>query len=280
MDEKGVSLALSPEPRRVVASRSKATALVEQIAAKHGVTVHAVMLVRWQREAVAATAEVAFELKHKMGWSLRAIGQFLNRNHNGVCTLLTVHEKNMRLARRFMPTASAHALVQIEGDARLTRMVDAEERAAYAESELSRLSGNIVVHLAETLQLGNRLRCVILLAVIAEAYPRTVPGPDLLELYDEACERVGYGTRRGVTFNLMTKNVQHLREHFVKMRWPDPLHVAERGSLEAATGARRLTDGCARFLHARLGVPKLSQIEAAGEKRSGRVPRGVAGLRS
>lgn len=262
-------------PRRVIASQARAARIVEDVAAKHGLKVTYVVCAAWQRDAVLARAEIAHRLTEELNWSLRAIGAHLGCSHSRVCSLLTEHKKWTEKARRLLPLADIHALAAVEGDARLTRAKEAEERAAFAEAELARLTGaELAPRLAENLGLGHRLRCAIVLAIVAEAYPRIVLGPELLERYDDACERMGYGFQRGSNFHLMTKNVAHLREHFEAQGWPSPLIAGDPLTVRMV-GARRLDDRCAVFLHERLDAPRASQIALAAEGRSAPIRQSV-----
>lgn len=241
------------------------------MAAKHGVTVQFLTCARRDRFAVAARAEAAHELTHQLKWSLRRVGEHIGCTHQNVCQLLACHKINQARGLRFMPAADLRALAAVSGDERLARVRDAEERAAYAEGELTRLTGaNLALRMADALGLLQRVRCAIVLAIVAEAYPRVVLGAELIEHYDEACERIGYGNRQGANANLITKNVAHLRGHFAANGWPEPLFIKDELT-RTLTGARRLSDGAALFLHERFDAPRRSQIEAAQEARSVRV---------
>lgn len=258
-------------PGRVIASRSRATALAETIASKHALDMRAMLCARWDRFAIAARAELASELKDKLGWSQRRIGEYIGCTQPNVRKLFSYHNLNASRAKRWLPQADVHALLAVQADDRLARALDAEERAAEAEAELRRLSGaDLALRLAEGLDLGQYMRCAIVLAIVCEAYPRIVPGADMIHWYDEACERLDYGERRGSNFNLLAKNVAKLRDHFVDRGWPVPI-TANDPLCSGLVGARRLDANAAAFLHERLGAPKLSQMEAAHEQRSSRV---------
>jgi hypothetical protein len=263
-------------PRRAITSRAKALEITEQIAAKHGLSVHQVVSARWCRQTAVATGELAWELRHKMGWSYRAIGEHLGRPHPSVRKLLSSHKMRLHLARRILPVDQAVAIAALDTDVRAQRLLAAEALAAHHESELRRLSGAAAPEVARALGLERKLRCAIVLCIVIEAYPRYVTGNDLVELYNEQCDVLGYGSRRGASLNLMTKNVQNLREHFIEAGWPEPIPSIERGSIEDAIGARRLTEKGARFLNKKLGIPRLSQLEAA-KARSFRIPHRMAG---
>lgn len=253
---------------RVIASRSRATQLAERIAEKHDMEVRTMLCARWDRFAIAARAELASELKASLGWSQRRIGEYLGCTHPNVRKLFSYHEMTVKRAKRWLPKADVHALLAVEADERLLRAMDAEERAAEAEAELRRLSGvDIVLRLAEALDIRH-LRCAIVLAIVCEAYPRTVLGADMIRYYDEACERLDYGDRNGSTFGLLAKNVGKLREHFVECGWPVPIAASASSARDSLAGARRLEDDAAKWLHERLGMPRLSQMQAADEARS------------
>jgi hypothetical protein len=267
-----MNTAIAAAPRGVITSKARACEIVETVAAKHDLPVQTVLCARWDRYAIAARAEIASELSTRLNWSTRRIGAHIGCTHANVRKLFGIHKLNMKRGARWLPAADVHAIVSIRNDERLMRMVEAEERAAYAEAELARLTGdNLAVIYADALGLTHRLRCAIVLAIVAEAYPRLVLGAELIEHYDEACVKLGYGDQKGANFNLMTKNVAHLREHFEAQGWPAPINITKGYTPRELVGSRRLTDEGAEFLHERLGAPKLSQIEAAREQRSARV---------
>lgn len=256
-------------PGRIIASRSRATQIAEAIADKHALNVSTMLCARWDRFAIAARAELACELRAKLGWSQRRIGEYIGCTHPNVRKLFSYHEITQKRAKRWLPQTDVHALLAVEADDRLARALDAEERAAEAEAELRRLSGaDLALRLADTFDLGQYMRCAIVLAIVCEAYPRIVLGADMIRWYDEACERLDYGERKGSNFNLLAKNVAKLREHFVDRGWPVPIVAKVEPRSGGLAGSRRLDDDAARFLHERIGAPRLSQMEAAQEERS------------
>lgn len=254
------------QSRRVIASKSRATAILERVAQKHDMTVQTLLCARWDRYAIAARAEVATELSHKLKWSQRAIGSFIGCSHPNVRKLFSYHERHVRRAHNLLPETDVVALATVREDMRLQRALEAEERAAFAEAELERVTGvKLAVRLADAL--GGPVRCAIVLAIVVEAYPRLVLGEEIIEHYDEACARLSYGDQKGASFNLMAKNVAHLRDHFVERGWPVPIPYND----SQMRGARRLTDEAAIWLHERFDAPRASQIEAAREHRSHQV---------
>lgn len=237
-----MSLAVADEPhtpRRVIASRARAAAIVERVAQKHDLTVTQLLCAKWDRFAVTARAEVAVALRSELKWSLRVLGEYLGCSHTRARNLLSFHENTHRRLSR------------------LAAVTGADARVRELEAELQRLSGsNLAERYAQAL--GLRLRCAIVLAILAEAYPNHVRGPALLSLYDEAREHFGYGgadgSRIGATTGLLTKNTADLAAHFAAEGWPAPSEV---GPLP---GSRRLSDAAAEWLHVRTGAPKLSQV--------------------
>jgi len=265
-----MSVAQITTTHRAIASLSRAHTIVEAVAVKHGIDVHTLHAGGRSRFVVEARGEAAFELMHKLGWSQRRIGECLGCSQPNVRKLLGYHKQNLERGGRFLPAADIHALLAISNDDRLARAVEAEERAAYAEGELHRLNGSALsLRFADALDISY-MRCAIVLAIVAEAYPRVVLGDAMVEHYDEACAALGYGFKRGANFHLLTKNVAHLREHFAAKGWPSPIPASTDTTREMA-GSRRLSDECAAFLHERLNAPKLSQMQEASEQRSLRV---------
>lgn len=264
-----MSVAYAPEaaPRRVIASKARAAEIVERIAAKHDLAVPTVLCARRDRFAMAARAEVAASIADELNWSTRSIGDYIGCSHTMVRKLLGFHEIAARRAKRWLPAADVHALARLEGNDLAQRALEAEERAAELEAEMVRLTG---VHLAATLgqaielggEHGGRFGGVVLLSIVVEAYPNAVLGPNLLELYDEACGKLGFGRSSGVGYELMAKNASNIAKHFREKGWPVP---TEPGDLPAS---RRLTHEAARMLHEKIGFPRLSQMELAAQRGS------------
>lgn len=244
--------------RTVIASKAMALAIVERIAKKHQMTVAAALCVRRDRFSVACRAEIAWTLKDELDWAQRPTGKLLGITQPAVRKLLGYHEMSLRRSNNVLPAETIKALAVISGDDLRRRLAEAESRAAYLQGELDRLTGASITHrLAESFGLNNKLRCALVLGILAEAYPRAVSPPDLVELYDEACERLNYGARRGASFNLITKNIAALRESFLELGYPDPV-VSSEGS---SGMQRRLTDEAAVLLHEAVGAPRLSALK-------------------
>lgn len=251
--------ALGPHAKRtVIASKAMALAIVERVAKKHQMTPAQALCVRRDRFSVACRAEIAWTLKEELAWAQRRIGSLLGITQPAARKLLGYHEKSLTRANNVLPTETLRALAAISGDEAKRRLAEAEGRIAYLQGELDRLTGASITHrLAEKFGLGNKLRCALVLGILVEAYPRAVNAPELVELYDEACERLNYGARRGASFNLITKNIAALRESFLELGYPDPV-VSSEGS----TGMqRRLTDDVATLLHEAVGAPRLSALK-------------------
>lgn len=243
---------------KVIASKQFALAIVERIATKHQLTTAQALCVRRDRYAVACRAEIAWALKNELGWSQRAIGGLLGVTQPGARKLLGYHEISLRRANNLLPTETLRAIALIGADEGKRRLADAEGRIAYLQAELDRLTGASLTHrLAENFDLTGKIRCALVLSIIAEAYPRAVNAPELVELYDEACERLNYGARRGASFNLITKNIAALREKFAELGYADPI-LSSEGSFGMQ---RRLTDEAARLLYDTVGAPRLSQLK-------------------
>lgn len=244
--------------RTIIASKAMALAIVERIAKKHQMTVAAALCVRRDRFSVACRAEIAWTLKDELDWSQRRSGALLGVTQPAVRKLLGYHEMSLRRANNVLPTETLRALAVVSGDEAKRRLADAESRIAYLQSELDRLTGASITHrLADAFGLGNKLRCALVLGILAEAYPRAVNPPELVELYDEACERLNYGARRGASFNLITKNIAALRESFLDLGYRDPVV-----STESSSGMqRRLSDEAAVLLHETVGTPRLSVLK-------------------
>jgi len=246
------------KPAKVIMSKQLGLAIVERIALKHQMQPSQALCARRDRYAVACRAEIAWALKEELRWSQRMIGTLLGVTHPAVRKLLGSHEISLRRANNILSTETLKAIALIGADESKRRLADAESRIVYLQAELDRLTGASLTHrLAAIFDLTGKIRCALVLSIIAEAYPRAVNAPELVELYDEACERLNYGARRGASFNLITKNIAALREKFAELGYADPI-----SSTEGSFGMqRRLTDDAARLLYETVGAPRLSQLK-------------------
>lgn len=230
--------------RTVITSKARAAAIVERVAEKHRLKVAVMLCAKWDRFAVLARAEAAHALKHELGWSIRMIGGYLGYSHTRARKLLAFHEKWVRRAPVIVPTP------------------DPDGRIRELEAEIARLAGTYLCEqMAKKFDL--RMRCAIVLSIMSEAYPRYVRGPAILELYNEACEVLGYGQAQdGATHNLIAKNIGDLDKQLREVGF-DGKGVMEVGDLPSS---RRLTDEAAQWLYEQIGAPKLSQIELHRER--------------
>lgn len=243
--------------KKIIASKAMALAIVERIAKKHDMDIKIALCARRDRYSVACRAEIAWTVKDELAWSQRSIGGLLGLSHTAVRKLLGFHEKSLRRANNVLPAETLRAIASISADDVKSRLLDAENRNAYLQAELDRLTGASLTHrIAESFGLKGKLRCALVLAIVAEAYPRSINTPDLIELYDDACDRLNYGTRRGASFNLIAKNVAALRARFAELGYTDPIESSE-GSFGLQ---RRLTDRAASLLNEIVGAPRLSQM--------------------
>lgn len=253
-----------PVTRTVIHSQRRAMEIVERIVAKHELTVSVALCARWDRYARDCRAEIAWTLRDELRWSTRRSGSLLGCSARNVCDLLTSHEIALRRAKNILPAADLRALAEISKDDLRQRVADVEADNAMLRAEIERLTGASLTHrLARLFGLENKLRCAIVLAIVVEAYPRHVTSMDIVELYDEACDRLNYGARNGATANLITKNIAALRDHVATLGMADPIE-----SFEAHSGlARRLSDAAAEYLHVEVGAPRLSQLKADARSR-------------
>lgn len=233
------------KPRAVIASKARAAAIVERVAEKHAIGTATLLCARWDRFVMIARAEVAAALRDELNWPQRMIGEHIGCSQPNVRKLFSFHEKYARRVSAIVPVA------------------DPEGRVRDLERELQRLSG---IYTAERLaqHFDLQLRCAIVLAILAEAYPRYVRGEAMLRLYDEACDELGYGARNGANANLITKNLTAMSEALAKLGMTP---AYERGPFAES---RRLTDVAAEWLYERTGpspLPRRSAIEAVREAK-------------
>jgi len=244
-------------PRRVILSQRRAMEIVERVAAKHELSVAVALCSRRDRYAVACRAEIAWTIREQLNWSLRRIGQLLGVSHEAVRQLLDCHKIALRRARRSLPPTDLAALAAMDRDALRRRVAELEEMNAYLQSELDRLTGaGLVPTLAQEFGLENAQRCAIVLAILAEAYPRAVSMNHMIELYEDACDQLNYGARQGATSNLVAKNISDLRERFAQQGLPDPVSLSEGNN-------RSLSHEAAQVLYERTGTPSLTRLRLA-----------------
>lgn len=254
-------VSISTKARRgAIMSQQRAMAIVERVAVKHDLTVAVALCSKRDRYAVACRAEIATVLKGELGWSQERTGALLGVTRPAVGKLLGFHKVAERRARHSLPPVDLVAIASLDRDALKGRLVDAEAMIAYLQGELDRMTGASVTHqLAESFGLDSKLRCAIVLAILAEAYPRAVPSTDLTERYDDACARLNYGNCAGTSTNLVTKNIAALRDHFAELGYADPVV-----SSDGVNGKMRaLSADAARLLNERVGVPRLSQLKTS-----------------
>jgi hypothetical protein len=228
-------------------------AITERIADRYGLTVETVLCARWDRFAAEARAEIAEELCNGQGASLRAAGQWLGCSHTNVRKLLGCQK--MRPLR-----ADAATILALSRNEQARRLAEAEARARELERQMERLSG---AHLGETFAraFAMPLRCGIVLAILAEHFPRPVRAQALIDFYDHACTTIGYGMQNGASADVIKKNLSSLKQAFAALGMEAPSEI------DAATGQRRLTGAAAAMLHERFDAPRRSQMMLAEEAR-------------
>lgn len=247
--------------KRVIASKTRAMEIVERMALKHDLPVATALCAKRDRYARACRAEIAWALKRELNWSSRRSAALLGVTFKNVCVLLKTHEIAMRRAKNVLPVTDLQALAAIEADELRRRLVESQDLIAHLQGELDRLTGATLANkIAARFGLENRLRCAIVLAILVEAYPRSVPSNLLTELYDEACDRLNYGSRNGASADLIKKNFSSLREHFAELGLACPVDWDD-------AGARRLTDAGAELLHEAVSAPRLSQLKPDARSR-------------
>lgn len=239
--------------RKVITSQARALEIVEAVAAKHGMEVARLMAQPFKRDTVLARGEVVSRLSEELNWPFSMIAGYLG------CSASTAHSAKSEWKKAeaafavFIPDEAVLAIAKVTQSEALQRAAQAERQLREIKGELDRVAG---LDLSERMvvELDLLPRCAILLSIVAAAYPRYVRAGALLELYDQACERLNYGQRSGATIPLISKNAQTLREHFAARDWPCPIQPG------VLPGSRQLTNEAAAWLHGRVGSPRMSQI--------------------
>lgn len=210
-----------------ILSEARALSIIEGVAKRHGTNVEAVICTAWDRDSVLARQEIACRLRDELGWPQRRTAELLGCSPARVCSLIREHEISVERARRLLGVTAVVRGVDED------RLAEAEARVRELEEELDRLTGShAAMQVAEALRLYDprtptddpkaqlSLRLGITLSILMEHYPRPVTGEALVSLYDEACERLNYGTMRGATNNLIAKNVGQINQCFEGRAWP------------------------------------------------------------
>lgn len=208
-------------------------------------------IMKAKRDYLARTArgEIAWRLKNDLNWSQRRTASFLGCGKTTVHTLLKDRE---RIVSAFQNRVAQEHRAFLQSP-------EAVELRELRE-KLRRLSG---VDVAEEMTEGLNIpkRCGIVLAMLAEAYPRALSIEAMCELYDDACARLQYGFKRGADRELIRKNASDLNRAFQAKGMAAPVELAP------SVGGRRLTDEAAQTLSASYGVPRASRMLFAEERK-------------
>lgn len=234
--------------RKVIVSPARAQEILEEVAARFDLSADTVRHAKRDYLARTARGEIAWRLKSDLNWSQRRTAEYLGCCKTTVHTLL--HNRQRILGAFQDRVAQEHKLFLQSPEAlELTEL----------REKLRRLCG---ADLAEQLTEGLNVpkRCGIVLAMLAEAYPRALSIEAMCELYDDACARLQYGFKRGADRELIRKNVSDLNREMMAQGRAAPIELAP------AVGGRRLTDEAAKTLSASYGVPRASRMLAAQER--------------
>jgi len=230
--------------RPLIASVDRALAIVERVAAKHGLTAAGLVATRYSRAVVLARGEVMHTLNAELGWTYQRAAELtglsVSRLHSAVSEWKGVQAN----IERYLPDTVADLRAQLYA---------AEAARQDAERRLAAMLGTESVDLfVSELQLVPR--AAIVLTALAEAYPKHARDEHILNFYDAACVRMNYGLRNGATKELMWKNIEALRRSFAERGWPNPVSVGPM------INTRVLSHAAAVVLHERVGVPSKTQI--------------------
>lgn len=241
----------------MIASEQRALEIVERVADGHSLTVAQLLAQPFKRATVLARGELVDGLTGELGWSFERTAAFLGCAPSTAHSAKSEWKKAQAIHKRFLPAEAVLQIAALDQHEARRAAADATTRVRELEAKLDELAG---ATLAEKLrdELGLKMRCAILLAIVIEHYPRQVRELSIFALYDHACVKLNYGFRSGATRDLMFKNAQALKDHFIERGWPEP---SRPGNMP---GSRVLTQSAAQWLHDRIGSPRLSQIAAQG----------------
>lgn len=230
--------------RAMIASVDRALAIVERVAAKHGMTAAGLVSTRYNRAVVLARGEAMDALAKELRWSYQRAAELTGLSVSRLHSAHTEWKGVQANIERYLPDTVADLRAQL--DAAEAARQDAERRLA------AMLGAESVDLFVSELQLLPR--AAIVLTVLAEAYPKHVRDEQVLNFYDAACVRMNYGLRNGATKELMWQNFTALRRAFAERGWPNPVSVGPM------INTRVLSHEAAVVLHERIGVPSKTQI--------------------
>ncbi len=233
--------------RRCITSPARAAEIVEQVAQRFDLSPETIMTAKREYLARTARGEIAWRLKDELNWSQRRTAAYLKCGKTTVFALLRDRAKIVGIFQSRV--AQEHKIFLQSPEA-----LELQE----LREKVQRICGSDV---AEDLTRGLSIpkRCGIVLAMLAEAYPRALSIESMCELYDDACARLQYGFKRGADRELIRKNVSDLNREFIAKGMAAPTELAPH------VGGRRLTDQAAHLLAASYGVPRKSRMLMAEE---------------
>lgn len=239
--------------RRVILSPARAQAVLERAAERFGLK--PAMLKRPRAKGLVRTAkgEAAGTLRDELKWSYARIAKLLACSPSHARTLIV---------ERAVLVAAFQRRAEEEHEAEIGAL-DVDEimlQNRELKEKLARLTGaDLAGRLADDYAIPPR--CAIVAAMLAEAYPRPVAVEAMCELYDDACERLNYGFKRGADRELIRKNVSDLNRAFSAKGLPLAAEIAQ------GVSGRRLTDKAAAMLSDSHQVPRASRLMAVEERR-------------
>lgn len=236
--------------KRCILSPARAAEIVERVAQRFDLKPEKIMGARRDYLARTARGEIAWLLKDELGWSQRRTAEYLKCGKTTVFDLL---RDRARILAAFQDRVSQEHKIFLQSPEAL-ELQELREK-------LARLTGaDIADELTDGLSIPKR--CGIVLAILAEAYPRAVSIEAMCELYDDACKRLNYGFADGANRELIRKNVSDLNRAFQAKGLSQPAEIA------LPVGGRRLTDEAANRLSVSYGVPRASKMLAAQERKT------------
>ncbi|TXH47223.1 MAG: hypothetical protein E6Q97_27695 [Desulfurellales bacterium] len=237
--------------RVMIASVDRALAVVDRVAAKHGMTAAALVATPRNRAVILARGEVMHALNVELGWSYQRAANLLGLSVSRLHSAHTEWKGVQANIARYLPEdlrAAPDTLADLKAQLEASEVarLDAERRLA---AVLGLESIDVFMKGLDLLP-----RAAIVLTVLAESYPNHVRVEQILNYYDAACLRLDYGAKRGATRELLYQNNAALRRTFAARGWPNPVGVGP------ANKTHVLTHDAADLLHEKIGVPSTVQI--------------------
>lgn len=230
--------ALSQPRRRPIVSADRARTIEALVCERHGVAPEALRKQWPGRIVMEARRELACRLEHDLDWTVRQIANHLS------CAKDTAHRLLVTGRPVYIGQKMHRQTVNDDCPESL------REQLREMQAQLRRLSG-VPIASRIAAAYGMRPMSAIVLAIMAEAYPRPMALGAIIEAYELACDALEFGSREGVGEALINSAIFHARARFTELGLPSPIESLPMGQ-------RRLSHDVASILRERVGAPRVA----------------------